>query len=357
MKKLVYFTTAILVIIAVLGILAVKLSATGGSSTMNNQLNLYNWGDYIDEALLKTFEKETGYHVNCVTFDSNEAMYTKIKQGGTTYDIAIPSEYMIDKMKSEKLLIKLDKSKIKGLDNIDAKFLNQPFDLENQYSSPYFWGTLGIIYHDEKVTAAPEHWTDLWSYDYRDNLMLFDGAREIIGLALNAQGDSLNSTDMEQLNQSYQKLKSLAPNVKAIVADEIKQYMINNEAAAAVTFSGEATEMLDENDHLHYVVPSEGSNLWFDNIVIPKTAKNLKAAYAFINFMLRPKIAAQNAMYVGYATPNAKAKQLLPREITANQAFYPDNQAMKNLEVYQNLGSEYLGIYNDLFLEFKMYRK
>ena len=357
MKRLVYFMGGVLAIIAVLGLLSVKLSADSGSSAISNQLTIYNWGDYIDESLLKSFEKETGYKVNYVTFDSNEAMYTKIKQGGTTYDIAIPSEYMIDKMKSEKLLNKLDHQKIKGLENIDPRFLNQSFDKDNAYSIPYFWGTLGITYNDEKVKTPPEHWQDLWSPDYKNNLMLIDGAREIIGLALNEQGDSVNSKDMGQLNKAYNHLKSLTPNVKAIVADEIKQYMINNEAAAAVTFSGEASEMVSENEHLHYVVPNEGSNLWFDNIVIPKTAKNYDAAYAFINYMLRPEIAAKNAEYVGYATPNMKAEAILPKEIKSDKAFYPDATAMKNLEVYQNLGPEYLRIYNDLFLEFKMYRK
>ncbi|GFH40055.1 ABC transporter substrate-binding protein [Pseudolactococcus insecticola] len=357
MKRLVYFMGGVLVIIVMLGILSVKLSADTGKSTLKNQLTIYNWGDYIDDSLLKKFEKETGYKVNYVTFDSNEAMYTKIKQGGTTYDIAIPSEYMIDKMISENLLVKLDKKKLTGFDNIDKRFIHQSFDPENDYSIPYFWGTVGIVYNDKFVKQAPQHWDDLWSSDYRDNIMLVDGAREVIGMALNAQHDSLNSTDMGKLNLAYNHLKELTPNVKAIVADEIKQYMINNEAAAAVTFSGEAAEMVAENKHLHYMVPSEGSNLWFDNIVIPKTAKNYAAAYAFINFMLEPKNAAQNAEYVGYATPNVKAESLLPAKIRNDKQFYPDNQVIKNLEVYKNLGPDWLGIYNDLFLQFKMYRK
>lgn len=357
MKRLTYFLVGVIVIIASLGLLSVKLSADKGSSGIHNQLTIYNWGDYIDEGLLHKFEKKTGYKVNYVTFESNEAMYTKIKQGGTTYDIAIPSEYMIDKMRSEKLLNPLDASKIKGLSNLDPKFLNQPFDPNNHYSVPYFWGTLGIVYNDKLVKTPPTHWQDLWSSDYRDNLMLIDGAREVIGMALNEQGYSLNATDMGQLNKAYDRLKQLTPNIKAIVADEIKQYMINNEAAAAVTFSGEAAEMVSQNKHLHYVVPSEGSNLWFDNIVIPKTAKNFSAAYAFINFMLEPKNAAQNADYVGYATPNAAAKKLLPKEATADQAFYPIDDVMDHLAVYKNLGPKYLGIYNDLFLSVKMYRK
>lgn len=167
----------------------------------------------------------------------------------------------------------------------------------------------------------------------------------------------MNSKDDDQLAAAAVKLESLTPNVKAIVADEIKMYMIQEEAAAAVTFSGEASEMLWENENLHYVIPSEGSNLWFDNFVIPKTAKNFDAAYAFINFMLEPENAAQNAEYVGYSTPNKEAMKLLPSEIIEDEQFYPNEATMENLEVYEDLGSEYISIYNDYFLEFKMHRK
>ena len=202
-----------------------------------------------------------------------------------------------------------------------------------------------------------QHWDDLWRPELKDNVMLIDGAREVIGLSLNSLGDSLNSKNMEQLRQATDKLNKLTKNVKAIVADEIKMYMINEESAAAVTFSGEAAEMLNQNEHLHYVIPSEGSNLWFDNIVIPKTAKNVKGAYEFINFMLEPENAAQNAEYIGYSTPNKAAKKLLPKEISEDEQFYPDDEVISHLEVYEDLGATYLGIYNDLFLEFKMYRK
>lgn len=187
--------------------------------------------------------------------------------------------------------------------------------------------------------------------------MLIDGAREVLGFSLNSLGYSLNSKNMNQLNEAAKNLNQLTPNVKAIVADEIKMYMINEEASVAVTFSGEAADMMAENEHLHYVIPSEGSNLWFDNIVMPKTAKNKKGAYDFINFMLDPKNAAQNAEYIGYSTPNKQAKALLPKEISEDEQFYPSDETISHLEVYEDLGPKYLGIYNDLFLEFKMYRK
>ncbi|MGY3765795.1 ABC transporter substrate-binding protein [Vagococcus vulneris] len=357
MKKLNSLLIGIVAIILLLGIASFRLEHTKGAAS-GKVLTIYNWGDYIDPNLLKKFEKEYGYKVVYETFDSNEAMITKIKQGGTAYDLTIPSEYMIQKMIKQDALIPLDHSRIKGLNNIDRRFLDLDFDKKNKYSVPYFWGTLGIVYNDKLVDKGTiNHWNDLWKPELKNNLMLIDGAREVMGLALNSDGYSLNSKDMTQLNHAENKLTGLTANVKAIVADEIKMYMINNESAAAVTFSGEASEMLDNNENLHYVIPEEGSNLWFDNMVIPKTAKNINGAYDFINFMLEPENAAANAEYIGYSTPNKKAKAILPESITNDKQFYPDDKTIENLEVYEDLGSNYLEVYNDLFLQFKMYRK
>ncbi|MFV0556596.1 MAG: PotD/PotF family extracellular solute-binding protein [Lactovum sp.] len=356
MKRLMTMLMSLLIIIFILAGINWKFSAQSGTTTNDQTLVIYNWGDYIDPELLDKFTEETGYKVSYMTFDSNEAMYTKIKQAGTAYDIAVPSEYMIEKMKEENLLIKLDHHKINGLENIDSKFLNLSFDKNNDYSIPYFWGTLGIAYNTKMVDQEIEHWEDLWNPDLKNDIMLIDGVREVIGFGLNTQGASTNSTNKEEINAAYEHLKLLSPNVKAIVADEIKQYMISGEAAVAVTFSGEAAEMVWENEDIKYVVPSEGGNLWFDNLVIPKTSKNPELAYAFINFMLEPENAAQNAEYIGYATPNEKSIPLIDPKITSDTQFYPKEETLENLEVYQNLGSEWLSFYNDKFLEFKMYR-
>ena len=308
MKKLLALISGIIVIIVCLSLGVMRLNRTENTQTNSSSkkvLNIYNWGDYIDPQLVKKFEKQTGYKVNYETFDSNEAMFTKIKQGGTPYDIAVPSDYMIQKMAKEKLLLPLDKHKIKGMDNNDPQFLDLSFDKHNKYSVPYFWGTLGIVYNDKYIKPGEiTNWNDLWNSKYRKQILFIDGAREFIGIGLNSLGYSLNSKNDSQINQAYDKLKNLTPNAKAFVADEIKTYMQNDEAPLAVTYSGEASEMLDNNSHLHYVIPDDGTNLWFDNIVIPKTAKNVKGAYEFINFMLEPKNAAQNAEYIGYATPN-----------------------------------------------------
>ncbi len=355
MRRLYSFLAGVVLIVAVLSFTALGMRQQNGGSS--DKLVIYNWGDYIDPELLDKFTEETGIKVQYETFDSNEAMYTKIEQGGTTYDLAVPSDYMIDKMIKEDLLVPLDKSKIKGLENISPEFMNKSFDPDNLYSIPYFWGTLGIVYNKTMVKEAPEQWNDLWKKEYRNDILLVDGAREVMGFGLNSLGYSVNSKDQVQLEEAEAKLNELTPNIKAIVGDELKGYMMQGDAAIGVSFSGEASEMLDGNEDLVYVVPSEGSNLWFDNIVIPTTAKHYEEAYAFINFMLKPEIAAQNAEYIGYATPNAEAKELLPEEITSDKAFYPNQKSIENLEVYDNIGQKWLGIYNDLYLQFKMYRK
>lgn len=357
MRRLYSFIVGVLVITGVLFGASIYMKRSTSSTSQSDKLVIYNWGDYIDPELITKFTKETGIEIQYETFDSNESMYTKIKQGGTTYDIAVPSDYMIDKLKKENLLNKLDKSKIVGLDNIGKEFLNLGFDKNNDYSIPYFWGTLGIVYNDTMVDNPPEHWTDLWNPEYANDIMLVDGAREVMGIGLGALGYSLNTKSLPELEAASQKLAALTPNVKAIVGDEMKGYMINGDAAIGVTFSGEASEMLDSNEHLHYVLPSEGSNLWFDNLVIPKTAKHIDEAYAFINFMLRPENAAQNAEYIGYSTPNNVAKALLPDSVKNDKAFYPSEDTISHLQVYDNLGQKWLGIYNDLYLQFKMYRK
>jgi len=355
MKRLISLIVGLLAICGLLAYAGHHLQASSGS-TGSKVLNLYNWGDYIDPQLLTKFQKETGYHVNVETFDSNEAMYTKIKQGGTHYDLAIPSEYMVAKMKRAHLLQPLDRSRLTGLRNYDPQFMGRSFDPTNRYSLPYFWGTLGIIYNDRFVRPGTvNHWQDLWSGKYRDKIMLIDSARDIMGMALASQGQSMNTTNPQKLRAAEQKLTRLAPNVKATVADEIKMYMTQNEAPLAVDWSGEAAEMLANNHHLHYVVPSEGSNLWIDNLVIPKTAQHDRAIYAFLNFMAEPKNAAQNAEYVGYATPNRAAKALLPAAVRDDHQFYPNTTTLHHLEVYRDLSPTQVGLYNDLYLEFKMH--
>lgn len=357
MKKLLAATIALIAVIAGLIAWNHQLTAKQSTTSATKTLVIYNWGDYIDPSLIKKFEKQTGYQVDYETFDSNEAMLTKIEQGGTRYDLVVPSEYTIQRMKKEHLIQPLNLREIPNMKYLAPQFLNQNFDPHNKYSVPYFWGTLGIIYNDQLVKNPPKHWTDLWKPEYRNQEMLYDSARDMMAIALITQGHSVNTTNTGELQAAEQKLRGLSGNTKAVVADEMKMYMKQDEAAIGITYSGDAAEMMAVNHHLHYVVPSEGSNIWYDNFVIPKSAKNVKAANAFINFMLEPKNAAQNAKYVGYATPNQGAMKYLDKSVTNNKAFYPDKQTMKHLQVYRDLPKKVNQEYNDLFLEFKMFVK
>lgn len=354
MKQLVRMFMIILIAAGVLLVLVNRLNTSQGLSG-ENTLTVFNWGDYIDEELITEFEEETGIRVIYETFDSNEAMLTKIEQGGTSYDIAVPSEYTIAKMVDEELLIPLDHDKLPNRKHLNPDFMDLSFDPGNAYSIPYFWGTVGIVYNKEMVGDKTfTSWDDLWDEDFENDILLVDGAREIMGMSLNSLGYSLNTKDESELQEAKEKLDALSPNIKAIVGDEIKMLIGSKEAPIGVVWSGEAAEIMYENDELDYVVPEEGSNLWFDNMVIPKTADNVEGAHQFINFMLEPEHAAQNAEYVGYSTPNESGYELLPEDISGDDRFYPDPEITEKLEVYDNLGKEMLARYNELFLEFKI---
>ncbi len=354
MKGILRIAIIILAVAAILLFVNTKLNEGGGSGGKNS-ITVYNWGEYIDPDLLKQFEQETGIKVIYETFDSNEGMMGKVEQGGTAYDISMPSEYMIEMMAEKDLLLPIDYNKIPNVKNIDPYFLDLPFDPDNKYSLPYFWGTLGIAFNPTLLDGQTfESWDNLWDPSLRQQVVLVDSARESIGMSLNSLGYSLNSTNLDELRQATDKLKELSPNVKAVIGDEVTQLMVNEEAAISLTWSGQAADMMYENEDIDYIVPGEGSNLWFDNMVIPRTASNIDGAHAFINFMLDAEVAAQNADYVGYSTPNLAALDFMDPEVTGDERFYPDEKTRGHLEVYRNLGLEMLGQYNEFFLEFKM---
>ena len=354
MKTLINMTLTILIVVAGLFGIRYQLESSQGL-TGDKGIKFYNWGDYIDPDLLKRFEEETGYSVIYETFDSNEAMFTKVKQGGTQYDILVPSEYMIESLIDASLLQPIDYAQLPNFQYLDERFIDQPFDPENEYSIPYFWGTLGILYDTKYIDASQvETWDDLWNPEFAGSIMIYDGAREVLGIGLQSLGYSLNETDDAKLIEAAAKMKTLMPNIIALVADEMKMHINQEEAPIGITFSGEAATAMYDNEDLAYHVPDEGSNLWFDNLVIPANSRNPEGAHALINFLLDPEIAAINAEYVGYATPNAAALELMDPEITSDEAFYPSDEVIERLEVYRDLGQEKLIQYNDLYLQVKI---
>ncbi len=324
------------------------------SSDKKEKLLVYNWADYIDESVLKEFEKEYNVKVVYDTFSTNEDMYVKLKSGGSSYDVAFPSDYMIERMIKEDMLEKIDMNKIDNYKYIDNMFQNLDFDPNNEYSVPYMWGTVGILYNEGIVTEPVDSWDILWNEKYKGEILMLDSQRDSIGITLKKLGFPLNSKDLNELELVKDELIKQKPLVMAYVVDEVKDMMIGGEAALAVVWSGDAVFIIDESEDLNYIVPKEGSNLWFDNMVIPKDAKNKELAEKFINFMTRPGIALKNTEFIGYSSPNSGTIELLDDEIRNDQVAYPSDEVIENCEIFLDPG-DFIGEYDRIWTEIKAY--
>jgi len=330
--------------------LALVASSCGKSS--KTTLYVYNWGDYIGEGIIERFEKEYDIKVVYETFATNEDMYVKLKSGGGNYDVVIPSEYMIDRMIKEDMLHKINFDNIPNYKYIDDKFKNLAYDPNNEYSVPYMWGTLGLMYNKKMVTEPVDSWSILWDEKYKNQILMLDSQRDSIGVALKLLGYSLNSTNPDELEEAKNLLIKQKPLVLSYVGDDVKDKMIAEEAALAVVWSGDAVTMKRENPNLEYVLPKEGGNLWFDAMVIPKTSKNKEAAELFINFMCDPEISLINVDYIGYSTPNAETMKMLDEETLNDKTAYPPDEDLANCEVFEDIG-ENLKLYDRIWTEFK----
>ncbi|SDZ06638.1 spermidine/putrescine transport system substrate-binding protein [Proteiniborus ethanoligenes] len=333
-------------------ILTMVLVSSGCSKEDKIVLNVYNWGDYIDETVIEDFEKEFNIKVNYEDFATNEEMYVKIKSGGTDYDVVFPSDYMIEKMIKEDLLLKLDMANIPNYENIDDRFKNLDFDPNNEYSVPYMWGTVGILYNQKIVQEPVDSWDILWDSKYKGQILMLDSQRDSIAVALKKLGYSMNSRNLQELEEAKEELINQKPLLLAYVGDEVKDMMIGEEAALAVVWSGDAVYMMEENEDLRYVVPKEGSNYWFDNMVIPKTSNNKKEAEMFINYMSRPDVALKNTRYIGYSTANAETMKLLEPDEINNEVAYPSDDVINNCEVFLDPG-EFIKEYDRIWTDVK----
>ena len=325
---------------------------SNNSAGENGTINVFNWGEYIDESLIKDFENETGIKVNYSTYDTNEIMYQKIKTNPGTYDIVIPSDYMIEKMIKEDLLEKIDFNNIPNYKYIGEKFKNLPYDPTNEYSVPYTWGTVGIIYDSTVVTEPVTSWDILWNEKYKDNVYMYNSLRDSLAITLVKNGYSLNSTNADEINVAKEDLlKQLTLTNPIYVIDEVRDNMISGEKALAVVYSGDASYIMSQNPDMKYVVPNEGSNKWFDAIAIPKDAPNKAGAEAFINFLCDPENAKTNIEYIEYSTPNTGAFELLDDEVNNNPAAYPSDAVLERCEVFTDLDPQTLKLYESAFTE------
>ncbi len=317
---------------------------------------VYNWGEYLDPDVLDLFEEETGIKVIYEEFETNEIMYPKVEAGAIAYDVVCPSDYMIQKMIENDLLQELNKDNIPNLSYIGDTYLkkSEEFDPGNKYSVPYCWGTVGILYNTSMVEEPIDSWAVLWDEQYADDILMQDSVRDAFAVALKYLGYSLNSTDEAELQEATELLIEQKPLVQAYVIDQVRDKMIGEEAAIGVIYSGEAIYTQRENENLEYVIPKEGSNVWIDSWVIPKNAKNVENAEAFINFLCRPDIALMNFDYITYSTPNEGARELIEDEDIKNSLIaFPTDDMLENCETFKFLGDDVDNLYMDCWNKVK----
>lgn len=305
-KRWIPATAAVLVVVIVAGV--VKWNGNTGDRPFEGQtLHLYNWGEYTGEHIIGDFEKETGAKVIVENFDSNEQMYIKVANG-EPYDLLVPSDYMIQRLIEEELLQKLDHSKLDCLDKLADSVKGLPYDPKNEYSVPYFWGTVGIVYDKTKVDVKDleeQGFGIFLNEKYKGDVYLYDSERDSFMMALKDLGYSMNTTSDKEMKEAYDWLVQCVQTMDAeIVTDEIIDNMAQGRKALGLIYSGDATYVMDENENMGYYMPEYGTNLWSDAMVIPKTAKNPELAHAFINFASDYEGAYDNSSYVGYTSAN-----------------------------------------------------
>ena len=327
------------------------------------EINVFNWGEYISDSyedgcidVNREFEKLTGIKVNYVTYESNEDMYPKIKNGGASYDIIIPSDYMIERMISEDMLLEIDTDTLPNYKYISEEYRNMYYDPDNRFSVPYNVGMVGLIYNTAMVEEAPTSWTALWDERYAGKILMIDNPRDAFAIPQKILGYSLNSTDEKELSDVAQMLIEQKPLLQGYVMDEIYNKMESGEAAMVPYYVGDFVLMKDVNPDLDFVYPEEGVNIFVDAVCIPKCTQNYDAAMLYINFLLDPEVALSNAFYIGYATPNTGVMEHPDyAEMRENEYLYPGEENMPDTEYFRNLPQETLDRFSELWNEIRIH--
>ncbi len=340
---------------------AVLLAVFAGHPALadtSKSITVYNWGQYISDGtdgyidVIDAFEQETGITVNYVTFDSNETMYTKLKTGGESIDVIIPSDYMIARLIEEEMLLELNFDNIPNFAYVDDEFKYMDYDPENRYSVPYTWGTVGVIYNKKYVD--PEDigsWDLLWNEKYAGRILMFDNCRDAFGIAELCLGYSLNTTSQDELRAAGYLLTQQKPYIQAYVMDQIFSSMEREEAWIAPYYAGDYLMMVQENPDLGFYFPEEGFNIFVDAMCIPKSAQNKEGAEAFINFLCRPEISGENLDYLGYSTPISAAKEYMDPETAASPIAYPDEETLARSASFTFLPTQSSQLMDALWLE------
>ena len=321
-------------------------------------VNVYNWTEYISDQVLKDFTAETGIDVIYSTFDSNEAMYAKLKlmNGSGEYDVAFPGTDFVDKMRKEGMLEPLDHAKLTNFGHLGKTFINAAFDPKNKFSIPYLWGSSGIAVNTRRIAKASlSSWNDLWQPQYQGRVMLMNDIRDVFTMSLLTLGYDGSTKNPEAIKQAYEKLTKLMPNVRTFNSDAPRMPFMEGETYLGLAWNGEVIMAQDQGmPELDFVYPKEGAIMWMDNMVIPKNAKNNDNAHKFIDFILRPKYAAMISEEIGYGSPNEAAKKEMPPELANNPIVYPPADLLKHAMFREDVGDEIMALYQQYWDRLKV---
>ena len=327
-----------------------------GKPFSGQELYVYNWGEYTGQEVIPMFEKQTGAKVIMDNFDSNEQMYIKIANG-ESYDVLVPSDYMIERLIQEDKLQKLDKSKLNCMDLLVDGVKGLPYDPNNEYSVPYFWGSVGIVYDKTKVDIKDlekEGYNIFLDTTYKGDIYLYDSERDSFMMALKALGYSMNTKNEKELQEAYEWLVQCVETMEPeIVTDEIIDNMAQGRKALGLVYSGDAAYVMSENENMGFYMPESGTNLWSDAMVIPKNAKNPELAHEFINFVSSYEAAMNNSSEVGYTSPNKEVMEELSKSDYEGINAYIPRTGNKNDEVFV-YDEESRKIISDLFSKVKV---
>lgn len=347
MKRIV----SVVLVIALLAGLTVMFSACGDKREV---LTVCNWGEYISDEddgeeifdVIKKFEEEYNVRVDYQLEETNESLYTKLKSGSVSYDVIFPSDYLIEQLISENMLAKLDFNNIPNFSNIMDRFKNLDYDPTNEYSVPYFWGTVGIIYNEDLVEGEVTSWDDLWTDKYPNMVLMFDNPRDAFAIAENKLGYSMNTTDENEIRAAAEELKK---QKFSFVMDQIFTDMPANAAVLGPYYAGDYLTMAAENKSLKFVRPESGTNIFNDAMCVPATSEHKELAEKFINYMLRADVGLANTKALGYSTPNQAVYDLLDDETKNDEVAYPEIQ--ENWEAFRMLPKETNELMRELWNE------
>lgn len=311
-----------------------------GCAEKKQVLHLYNWADYVAPEMIALFEQEYNCRVIEDTFDSNESMYAKLKAGATGYDVIIPSSYMVEIMIKQGMLQALDHAKLTNLPNIDPAYAQIMLDPNMTYSVPWALTVTGIAYLSDKMEEPEQSWAVFERDDLKGRMTLLNDMRETIGAALKFLGYSLNTTDEAQLAQARDVVLRWKQNVAKFENEQYKTGLASEEFYLVHGYSGDILQVAGENQAITFMMPKEGGSVAMDEMVIPKGAPNAELAHQFINFMLRPEVAAANTEFTSYLFPNKAAYELLSEELRNDPILFPTDEAVAHLEVIRDLSTD-----------------